>query len=192
MTPEIDFQMNFEASEQAEADKKLVAMFFRSAIKNEAKSVEAGRPIFDEVDLIKIITPGSRDNFIGDATPEYQMRFPRQWDAYKKNMDQASASGTPLNQLPWLGVGQIAEFNAMNVYTVEQLVAMPDAISQKFMGHHAIKQRAKLYLDAAKDAAPMLKLQDELRKRDEQLEELRQQVALMQQAQAESAKKMKG
>jgi len=172
----LDFAMNFEDHQQAEADRKLLVIFYREPIKNEFKSIEAGRPIFDEIDLIKIITPGSRDTFVGDATEQYQARFPQQWARYKAGKEQNS-SGTLLNQLPWLSIGQIAEFNAVGCHTVEQLVGMADVMSQKFMGHHAIKQKAQAYLDAANNAAPMLKLQAELDKRDEQIRVLQEQMA---------------
>ena len=85
-----------------------------------------------------------------------------------------------MNQLPWLGVGQIAEFNAVGCHTVEQLVGMPDAVSQKFMGHHAIKQRAQAYLEAAKAEAPTLKMEAELKKRDDEIAELRDLINQMQ------------
>jgi hypothetical protein len=76
-------------------------------------------------------------------------------------------------------VGQVAEFAAVGCKTVEQLVGMPDNLSQKFMGHHQIKQRAQVYLDAAKEAAPALKLQAELEKRDQQIAELKATVDAM-------------
>jgi len=175
-TDVLDFAMNFDDNQQSEADKRLLVAFFKDTVKNETKSIAAGRPIFDEIDLVKIITPGSRDSFIGDATEQYQHRFKAQWERYKAGQAQA-VSGTPLNMLPWLSVSQIAEFSAVGCQTVEQLVGMPDAVSQKFMGHHAIKQKALAYLDAATSAAPMLKLQSELDKRDEQIKELQTQMA---------------
>lgn len=187
-TQEIDFQMNFEQNEQAEADKKLIAIFFKGTEKNEMKSAEAGRPIFDEFDYIKILAPGSKDAFCGDASPQYQERFPQQWARYKAGQNQ-NMSGTPLNMLPWLSMGQIAEFNAVNVHTIEQLVGMPDSLSQKFMGHHGIKQKAQQYLDVAKDNAPNVRLQHELTKRDEEIEELRRVVTAMQAKIAEADKR---
>jgi hypothetical protein len=178
-TDTLDYAMNFEDNQQSEADKKLFVIFYKDVVKNERKSIEAGRPIFDEIDLVKIITPGSRDSFVGDANETYQQRFPTQWARYKAGRSQ-ELSGTPLNQLPWLGVGQIAEFNAVGCHTVEQLVGMPDSVSQKFMGHHAIKQRASQYLEASKAEAPMLKMQEELKKRDDEISELREMVNAMQ------------
>ena len=177
-TETLDFAMNFEDNQQSDADKRLLVLFYREPIKNELKTIEAGRPIFDEIDLVKIITPGSRDTFVGDATPEYQARFPNQWARYKAGREQGS-SGTPLNQLPFLSMGQVAEFNAVGCTTIEHLVGMSDALSQKFLGHFAIKQRAQEYLDAAKGAAPTLRLQAELTKRDEQIAELKAVVDAM-------------
>lgn len=170
--------MNFEQNEQSDADKKLVAIFFKGTIKNETKSVNEGRPIFDGVDLIRIIAPGTRDTFVGDATPDYQMRFPHQWARYKANQSQ-DVGGTPLTQVPWLTPEQIAEFHAMHVKTVEHLAGMPDAVAQKFMGFHQIRERAQRYLDAAKEAAPGLKLQAELQKRDELIAQMQETIAAL-------------
>lgn len=180
----LDHALNFDDGQQAEADKKLFVMFYKDIEKNEIKSIDQGRPIFDEIDVVKIIAPGQRDSFVGIATPQYQQRFPQQWARYKAGQEQSGTSGTPLNMLPWMSVSQVAEFKAMNCHTVEQLVGMPDAISQKFMGHHQIKQRAQAYLDMAKDAAPALRLEAELKKRDDQIEELKSNLeALMKQNQ---------
>jgi len=172
-TETIDFTMDFQANQQAEADKRLFVHFYKDAVKNEFKSKEAGRPIFDEFDFVRVITPGSRDTVVTRVADgsDYARRFPQQWARYKANMDQ-NAVGTPLSQLPWMSVGQVAEFAAVGCRTVEQLVGMPDALAQKFMGHHQIRQRAQAYMEAAKDAAPMLKLQSELEKRDAKIAEL--------------------
>jgi len=171
-TETLDFAMNFEQNEQSDADKKLLVVFYRDIIKNEPKSIDAGRPIFDEIDLVKIISPGSRDSFIGDATEEYKQRFPTQWARYKAGRDQQIGNGTPLNQLPWLSIAQIAEFNALGCHTIEHLVGMPDSVSQKFMGHLQIKTRAQAYLDAAKEMGPSLRMQEELHRKDQQIAEL--------------------
>jgi hypothetical protein len=188
-TETLDFAMNFEDAQQSEADKKLLVLFYRSTVRNEPKSIDAGRPIFDEIDLVKIITPGSRDSFVGDATFEYQQRFPQQWARYKAGKEQLS-SGTPLSQLPWLQLSQVEEFKAVGCHTIEQLVGMADAVSQKFMGHHQLKARAQAYLDAAKGVAPTLQLQAELEKRDEEIATLKTQMAaiLAKQDAAEKAK----
>jgi len=177
-TATLDHELNFESSQQSDADKRLLVMFYAEPIKNESKSIEAGRPIYEDIDHIRIITPGSRDNFVTEVTQEYIERFPQQWARYKAKQDQ-NVSGTPLDALPWMTRAQVAEFKAVGCHTVEQLVGMSDNLSQKFMGHFQIKQRAQAFLDAAAGAAPMLKLQSELEKRDEQIAALQAQMEAM-------------
>ena len=179
-TATLDYDLNFQDNQQTEADKRLFVQFFKDAVKNEIKSKEAGRPIFDEHDFVRVITPGSRDTVITRVADgsDYALRFHAQWARYKAGQNQ-DVSGTPLSQLPWMSVGQVAEFAAVGCRTVEQLVGMPDNLSQKFMGHHQLKQRAQVYLDAAKEAAPALKLQAELEKRDLEIAELRTMIEAM-------------
>lgn len=187
-TGTIDYNMDFQDNQQAEADKRLLVHFFKDAVQNNFKTKEAGRPIFDEFDFVKVMAPGSRDTVVTRVADgsDYARRFPTQWAQYKARQEQ-SLTGTPLSQVPWLTVGQIAEFNAVNCRTVEQLVGMPDNLSQKFMGHFQIKQRAQVYLDAAKNAAPSLKLQAELEKRDLEITELRGMIEAMQATQQAKA-----
>jgi len=176
MTPSYETNhLDFDESRQNQGDEKLAVLFYKRAIKNESKTIEAGRPIYDELDYIKILTPGSRDTFETEVTEEYRRRFPAHWAKFKANQEQ-SVSGTPLDQVPWLTLGQVAELRAVNVNSVEALVGMPDNLAQKFMGAHELKRRAQAFLDAAKDAAPLLKMQEELHKRDEQIAELRSMV----------------
>jgi hypothetical protein len=175
-TETLDFAMNFEDNQQAEADKRLLVKFYTEPVHQEFASIEAGRPIYKDEEFVSIIAPGSRNTVTARATYDYQQRFPKQWAQFKAQQSQV-VEGTPLHVLPWLSKSQIAEFAAFNVTTVEALANMPDSASQVFMGHHQIKQRAAAYLMAAKDAAPMIKLQSELEKRDEQIKELQAQMA---------------
>jgi len=179
MAEDLDFAMNFDDSQQSDADKKLLVLFYRGTVKNEVESTNQGRPIFNGIDLVKIITPGSRDTFVGDATPDYQQRFSVQWARYKAGQDQNKGNGTPLNMLPWFSIEQIAEYNAVSVHTIEQLVSIPDSLAQKFMGFHQIKQRAQNYLDAAAEAAPTLRLQAEIEKKDSQLADQAKTIAAL-------------
>src|SRR5947208_1660149 len=43
------------------ADRVIVALFKNSAVHNPAKSAEAGRKIFDDVEIVELRTPGSKD-----------------------------------------------------------------------------------------------------------------------------------
>lgn len=176
--PNIDFAMDFEQNQQSESDKKLFVVFYRDVVQNHHKTLEAGRPIFDDVDMIRIHTPGSRDTLVSVADYNYQQRFSRQWDQYQKGIEQTT-SGTPLGSVSWLTGSQVAELLAVNIKSVEQLAGMPDNIANKFMNHHELKRQAQNFLDAAKGAAPMLKMQEELRSRDEEIELLKKSMAAL-------------
>jgi len=169
---------SFEDQNMYEGDSRMFVIFFKDAVHSESKSVDAGRPIYDEFDFIKIMAPGSKDSVIEKVNYGHQQRFPKQWAQYQAHQEQTT-SGTPLSEVPWLTVAQRAEFLAMNVRSVEGLVGMPDNIAQKFMGFHGIKQRAQAYLDAAAGAAPIARLSAELEQRDIKIAVLEGQMAEM-------------
>lgn len=193
-TPVYDGMVLDSADDQAQYadDKRLVVIFYKRPVQNKTKTTAAGRPIFDEFDYVKILTPGSKDTFETEVQDSengpspYKLRFAAQWAQYQANSEQ-SQSGTPIDQVPWLTVGQMAEFKAVNVRTVEQLVGMPDNLSQKFMGHFQIKQRAQAFLEAAGKAAPGIALAEQLKERDEKIAALEQQMQNLINAQAAKA-----
>lgn len=173
-TPTFDGEV-YDDQQQYKDDNKLFAQFFTQAVKNETKSLVEGRPIFDEKVLIRILTPGSRDVMVTTASEQYRMRFPKQWERFKMKHSQTQ-DGTPLEEVPFLTVGQIAELKGVNVHTLEQLAGMSDVLAQKFMGSHQLRQRAQAFLQAAKESAPVQQLQAELEKRDNEIELLKSQV----------------
>ena len=188
-TDVLDFQMNFEANEQSEADKKLFVKFYTLPVHQEGASIEAGRPIFKDEEHISIIAPGSRSEFVGKVDPGYIARFPQHYARFKAGQTPLE-QGTPLTALPWFSPSQIAEYQALNVRTVEQLVGMSDAVAHRFMGFHGIKERARVWLELSQENAPAVRLQNELEKRDVQIAELQGQMAtLVAQLQANKEKK---
>ena len=158
-------------------DKKLYVNFYVRAVMSGFKSAQEGRPIFDEVDYIRIIIPGDKNSILDVPVDEqHKMRFEAQYDRFKKNQEQA-VSGTPLEVWPQMTVGLVAELKAMNVHTVEQLADMPDQLAQKIMGSHALRTKAKTFLDAAAGEAGNSKLALELEKRDNEIDLLKKQMA---------------
>jgi hypothetical protein len=157
-------------------DGKLVVAFYKQAVKNNFKSTQEGRPIYEDKDFIKIIIPGSRDVTEARVTEQYKDRFPRQWAAYQ-NKQQVKIEGTPLSELTWMGRSMVAEFNACNVQTVEQLVGMADVEGSKFMGWNQIKQRCERYLQAAKGEAPALVMEKQVADLSKENETLKAQMA---------------
>lgn len=173
---EYDEQHMNEANVWA-ADNRLWVQFYVRPVQNKAKTEAAGRPIFDEVVFVKIIVPGDK-NLVFDqpCKEEHRYRFPKQWERFKSGQKQA-LEGTPLETVTWLTVGQVAEFKALNIATVEQLSDVPDQLAQRFMGAFELRRKAQAFLEAAKGEAATSKLAAELSERDAKIAALEAQMA---------------
>lgn len=169
-------------------DETLHVSFSRNAVPDQEASEREGRPIYKEVDWIVIRVPGSRDTVERKVRESDKMRFPKQWAAFQAGKSQEAVVGTPLSAWPGVTRAQVEEFAFFGVKTVEQLAEMPDQHLQKFMGGQALRQRAKDFIAAAKDAAPLAQLRSEVEKRDADIEALKAQVASLLAANKEAAR----
>lgn len=185
MTPVFEDAI-YEDGQQYKDDAKLIVAFYTKPVRNNFKSDQEGRPIFEDREFIKIIIPGNRDVTDAPVTDAYRQRFAQKYAAYKANKAQ-EVVGTPLSELPWMGASQVAEFNALNIRTVEQLVELPDVHAQKFMGYSMLKERCQRFLKAAAGEAPDLKLEREnaelkatVKRQSEAIAELQAQMKALQ------------
>jgi hypothetical protein len=169
-------------------DNKLYVQFYIRPVMNNFKSQEAGRPIFEEKEYIRIIVPGDSKTTVDcPVTDEFRMRFDKQYDKFKKGLEQA-VEGTPLEMWPQMTVGLCAELKAMNVSTVEQLAALDDGKAQRIMGSYDLRRKAQMFLDAAQGEAVNNKMAAELTKRDDEINLLKQQMQqLLESAKAKPA-----
>lgn len=164
-------------------DNKLFVQFFMLAVRNEIKSIEAGRPIFDDKEYIRIITPGNTKSVLEvPVQDEHRIRFASRYDRWKRGLGEA-LTGTPLEMWPQMTVSQVAELKALNIYTVEQLAGLSDGNAQQIMGNNSLRTKAKLFLDAAAGEAVNTKMLAELEKRDDEITVLKQQVQMLVDAQ---------
>jgi hypothetical protein len=140
--------------------------FFTDAVKLEAKSLEKGRPIFEDREFVRIRFPGDKHrelvapaNQLSVRNPQdnswltYADRFPEHYAAFKRNQ-QYFGEGTPIDEAPFLSNAEKAELKAFNVHTLEALAGMPDANLSKFgMGARKMQDQAKAYISKANDSA---------------------------------------
>ena len=175
-----DFQTYDEAQSQANQsryamDSKLYVTFYVRPVMHTFKSSQEGRPIYEEKEYVRIIVPGDSKTTVDcPVTDEFRMRFSKQYDKFKKGLEQAVV-GTPLEMWPQMTVGLCAELKAMNISTVEQLAELDDS-------------KAQVFLDAAKGEAENNKIVVELEKRDAEITMLKQQMQHILDAQRPKAK----
>lgn len=166
-------------SDVAQADSQLMVEFY-----------EQDRGVLRGSSFVKIIIPGN-DKLVIDtlATDSHKRRFPHAWLRYQMKQAGDTVAGTPLTV--WAGErpeelnrDQLAELQIFKFQTVEQVRGMSDLIAQKIgMGGIGLREKARAYL-AEKNKA---EANSELTATRNELEALKQQVALLLGNQAASA-----
>jgi uncharacterized coiled-coil protein SlyX len=194
--PPLDTTLDDQSQDQRYAmDNKLYVVFFVKPVHQGGESELQGRPIYKDVPYIRIHVPGDKTTVIEEpVNEEHKMRFASRWEKFEKGLSQAP-DGTPVEEWPQVTRSQAAEFKALNIFTVEQLANLSDALIGKFMGGGAMRLKAQAFLAAAKDTAEAQRLATEnaelngrLAKQDEDIRRLSAQVeALMTKAAAPSS-----
>jgi hypothetical protein len=159
-------------------DDNLVALFKQQSVPNPTKTLAEGRPVFDDMEVVEIRRPGSKDYGVYPATAvshwkddpftggqtqiTYAERFRRQYQQFKAQASQTK-SGTPLDYAPFLSEGRRAELRAQNIYVVEQLAAVEGAeLKNLGPGGRDMKNAALEYIEQSKGTALNMQMMAEL------------------------------
>lgn len=154
--------------------------FYIESVKREFKSEEAGRPIHEDAEFVRILIPGDKNTAIErEATPEDKHKFALEYARFKNGEREAAQTvGTPLSQWPAMSRALAKDFAALNIHTVEQLANLSDTGKQAFgMGANEWSAKAKAFLETASSSAAAQKYatENEALKRD--IEILKGQIA---------------
>lgn len=170
-------------------DNRLYVEFYRKPMQHDAKSRDAGRAIYDEIDYIRIHTPGDKSSVIErPVTAMDAERFAERYNKWKAGQEEA-VSGTPLTAMPGMTPGKVEEYRFFKITTIEQLAEAADNLGQKFMGFQGDKARAKAFMEVAANNAPIEKMNAALQERDATIEQLNSRIDAMQQQLGKLAKK---
>lgn len=174
-------------------NKLAFADFYNGTVKNETKSLEMGRPIFDDVEMIRIRWAGNTKNEFhapADDRSDRPVTDPgttdKYWPKWKDHPDfraayeafkqgQAIASnGTPLEEWSFLTAARRAELKAINIMTVDQIANLgPDGMKRLGMEGGKLKEQAKLYLERAAGSAVDARYASEREEMQRQIDELK-------------------
>lgn len=137
-------------TETRQSDRVLHVTFYTDAVKHGIKSDEAGRPVFEDVDMVRIIAPGDKNNIIDTKVDDsHKFRFPQAYKHFKAGQTQG-VSGWVLKEWPAITASQVKELNYHEIHTVEQLASVSDGTINKLgMGMHDLRTKAKAALAAA-------------------------------------------
>lgn|ERR1700722_2272668 len=154
-------------------DRNAHAIFYTDKMPNPAKSREAGRPIYDNVVMIRIGNPGERLNVVvRPVREEDKRRFAIQWAQFMQSHKQRP-EGTPLSFLLPENPAAIGMLEGCNVHTVEQLASLSgEAIQTIGMGAQGYVNSAQQYLTNAEKGirnSQMRTLQEDHKRETDQL-----------------------
>ena len=145
-----------------------IVSFFIEPLHHEQKSIEAGRPVYHDVEMVRIIVPGDMKSVVvRRSTVEDQNTYPREYEAFKRNTTIAT-EGTPIEHWNILTRSQVATLKHVNVLTIEALAGLSDdALSNLgILGSRTLRKQAQIYLSQAADGSEAAKMVH----RNEQLE----------------------
>ena len=169
------FDTNLGNDSRFAHDDHLYVNFEEGEVIDIPRSNEEGRPIYKDVDMITIMTPGNKLGIVKrKVTEQDKRRFAAKYKEYKElSSDSESISGTRLEDWPGATRSIVAELRHLHIRTVEQLANVSDSNAQGVMGMQMLKQKARDWLENNSNSDKQLA---EARK---EMEEMKAQMAEM-------------
>lgn len=146
--------------------------FFTEAVHNVRESAEKGRPIYDDVEKVRIRIAGDpKSVLVAPAHSGSSMRDPQTnerltyaklhrgpYEAFKRN-EAYVGSGTPLSELTFLTASKRKELAGLNIHTAEALAGLDGAnLNRLGMGARELKTQAEAWLSKSTGSAGITKL----------------------------------
>jgi hypothetical protein len=154
--------------------------FFNSYNENKQKSLEAGRPIYDEIPSISIQWPGG-DETVRRIEPQDIAEYPEKYAAFQAG-NAPIESGTPLAEWPPMPGSTLRELQHLGFHTVEQLAAATDDVKRRLGPAGKFVQMAKDWLSASNSPqAEVVALKQQLEREQRRTEKLEEQIELLMQ-----------
>ena len=162
-----------------EDNKGIIVNFYNRPIEDTKKTAAEGRVCCVTQIFIEKRIPGDQLVRIDRQKRENEEhRYPEAWNRYLMKK-QNSYDGTPLEKWADIDQVQVMELKALNIHTVEHLVSCSDGVAYKIPYFHNLRKKGKAFLELCKDIHANEKLNDELKDKDEKIEELNLRLAAL-------------
>ncbi len=165
------------SSHMASMNQGITPVFFLEPTLNPKKTAEEGRPIYEDMERVRLFVAGdSYNQVVHPVDHALRERFPEAYRAFKEKREM-HIEGTPIRQWGLLTPSNIAEFEAIKIFSVEGLAQIPDSSLQRIMGLREWREKAKAWLATAKDSAAAVKYAAENVRLNDEIGELKRQMA---------------
>lgn len=127
--------------------KDKVFAYFHDVIDEDPhETKKQGRPIARSRVFLCKQFPGTTDKIDRPVKEKDKHEFAQQWAQYEAKQTQ-TITGTALEMWPLISRTTVYELKALGVHTVEQLLAIPDAVKHRIMGYQQLATKAQAFLD---------------------------------------------
>ena len=174
---QINIAQAMERANQQAKETGIYPEFSIKVVQNNFKTLQEGRPIFDEIEWVKIRVAGDRNNVVEHKVGEADKhRFAPYYEAFRAG-EKVSESGTPVEHWPMISRSQAATLKHLNIFTVEALAELSDqGMNNIGMGGREMVNKAQAFLEAASATAMPQHLAVENERLKNQMEDLQRQM----------------
>lgn len=162
-------------------DTGVHATFYVAKVHMGFKSREAGYPIYEDQEFVRILVKGNDKMMVErPATIEDKQRFQYQYAKFKEGESQLK-SGTPLTYLPGVSPATAAEFERLNIRTVQDLAEVGDNVLDNLgVGGRTLRDRARAFV--GEEPVAVRELRNELEEKDKLLTSLSERLRLLEES----------
>ncbi len=149
--------MDLDFKPRSQNDKDTAKpQFFVDPIYLSFKSEQEGRPIYEDREFVRIITPGiAKSMAVEEVNAEHKARWPAEYKIFKDGLEE-SPTGTPLEKWPPMTPAMCLMLKAMHIRTVEELANLNDNIVQEIgIGGRQFRDKARDFVERANEEAPI-------------------------------------
>lgn len=167
--------------------------FYSEAVHNIRKSAEEGRPVYDDVEMVRIRVAGDklttyvarandpssvREAETGRALP-YKELHAGPYEAFQRGQTYVG-TGTPLSEVPFLTKAKVRELQLANVHTAEAFASLDGSNLQKLgMGARELRDQVRGWVEKISKNADVAKLAGENDALKAQMEQMQAQIAML-------------
>ena len=172
------FNTNFMASFGQEGDPTHLVEFFYQKEYREFKSLQAGRPVEEDVEYVRIQKLGNKSFYVGRVEQRHRLAYPYQYAMFKKG-GKDQTPGSPIAECTWISSNMMATLQILGVKTVEQLAAMSD-VELEVLGieGQSLRKQAQIQVKAKREYEQSLRGQSEFNRQQAEIDELKKLVQM--------------
>jgi hypothetical protein len=151
--------------QRRQGDERLYVQFFLDAVEDQEATEREGRPIFKNVEFIRIIPPAnemsSGEERITIAGEQYKKRFAHDYKLFKATQAEV-VDGTPIKTWPAVSIAQVKELQAHGIQTIEQLTELEGKELRLNPWLQPFKEKADAWINSINSQGEVLRLTAEV------------------------------